>query len=138
MFSMGAAQASDLDQCEYYAYKARSLGCSKDNYLLKFGYRYCRAFEKRQAKFSVAARPVLDKIRSCLILEMEQRQPACLTAEAHGFNSHVPCYLLSGFCGLSGSDKLHIFWIIRDQVANANFRKVASVITRACATGKYP
>lgn len=138
LFVSSTAFASEIEQCEYYPQKARQLGCSKDNYLMKFGYRYCRAFEKRHTKFSDAAQPVLDKIRGCLILQMEKRQPVCLTAEAHGFNSHVPCYLLNGYCGLSGSDKLHILWIVRDQVANGNFRKVSSVINKACATGKYP
>ncbi|MES2962895.1 MAG: hypothetical protein V4760_03325 [Bdellovibrionota bacterium] len=133
-----SAQASEIAQCEYYPQKARALGCGKDNYLMKFGYRYCRSFETRHTKFSADAQPVLDKIRTCLILEMEKRQPVCLTAEAHGFNSHVPCYLLNGYCGLSGSDKLHILWIVRDQVANKNFRKVSSVINRACNTGRYP
>lgn len=127
-----AISASAQSPCDYYAQKAQALGCAKDNYLLKFGHRYCRVFEKREHSFSAAARPVLDHIRGCLILAMEERHPTCQTAQKIGYETHYGCYVQNGFCELPEADKIHIYWLIRAEILNPNFRIVASDILRAC------
>lgn len=126
------AAQTQASPCDFYALKARELGCSSDNYLVKFGYRYCRVFEKRQATFSLDAQPVLERIRSCLMLAMDEANPTCESTEEIGFGSHLGCYVENGFCEMSQSDKLHILWVVRSQILNPKFRRVARAIDRAC------
>lgn len=132
------ASAHAEGPCDYYSMKARALGCSKDNYLTKFGERYCRIFERRQPSFSDRAQAILTRIRGCLILAMEERHPTCETSEAIGLGTHYGCYIQSGYCNLSGSDRLHIFWVMRGQALNPRIRRVGAQLEETCrARGLY-
>lgn len=132
LLSLVSSTALAASPCDYYKQKANLLGCDSRNYLVRFGDRYCRAFEKREVEFSSAARPVLSRIRGCLILEMDAKRPTCSTSETIGYESHVGCYVEQGFCGLSREDKLRILWVVRAEITKSKFRSVANRILRAC------
>lgn len=119
-------------ECDYYVDKARALGCEDSNYLVRFGYRYCRKFEKRHEKFSITAKLVLARLRTCLIDRMEAAQPVCETAARIGYGSHADCYVESGFCGLKRSDKIDILWRVRGEFFNPSFRRAANEVLSRC------
>lgn len=118
--------------CSYYTEKANDLGCNGKNYLVAFGYRYCTKFEKRHQEFSATARPVLERLRLCLIEEMEAAHPTCETSRDIGYANHVDCYVAAGFCSLKKSDMIQILWHVRSEFLNPRFRRAANQILASC------
>jgi hypothetical protein len=129
------ALASDLKICEAYQSKASSLHCSKDNYLIEFGYRYCRAYILREKDFRAETQNILSKIRNCLIKDVQSdRSLNCENAEKQAMQSHYDCYLQSGFCDIDAVDKFLIFRVARREFDRPSFRQTMLDIGKACNT----
>ena len=121
-------------ECDFYCDSALRLDCPKDNYLVHFGFRYCRSFLKTEHKYSEHGQEVLKNIRACLITSLAQKNVGCDNAEDVGFASHVGCYIENGFCSLGFSDRSRILWTVRQQIANPKFQRVSAKILNACAS----
>jgi hypothetical protein len=132
MVALLASASQARTECDYYLEKADALGCDASNYLVRYGYRYCRKFESRHEKFSSRARPVLASLRTCLIEVMESSRPTCATSAKIGYGSHADCYVASGFCELKRSDKIDILWRIRGEFFNPRFRRAANEVLARC------
>ena len=92
---------SEIGTCAYYQTLSASLGCSPSGYLLSFGYPYCQKFVDQEPFYPASGRAVLDRIRTCLETTLENT-PAlnCQNVETIAPQSHVSCYVQSGFCQL--------------------------------------
>jgi hypothetical protein len=134
VFVVSSANAASI--CEDYLIKSNELGCDSTNYLTAYGYRYCAAFEKRQPSFTPSGQTVLSHLRFCLLDALSKAQVTCDSVEAFAFESHVSCYVESGFCEMNSLDKMHILWMIRDQVATPNFAEVGAAVAAECVRGQ--
>jgi len=96
--------------CEYYTCVAAARHCQGRTYPLQFGRRYCLRFEARKDRFSPLGQSWINDVRSCLIREMDTYPPdlTCADLKTRAFRDHVPCYLESGYCNLSGRDKRQV------------------------------
>lgn len=128
-----AVAPPDLSECDAYERLSSDLGCPADGYLMKFGYKYCREFIQQDASFSEPGRATLAKIRSCLISSLQAKtELTCENVKARAEQDHVDCYLSSGFCELSSSDKMKLAEIVWDEFEDPAFAKVAETINERC------
>ncbi len=120
-------------ECDFYCAKAESLNCSKTNYLLSFGQKYCRIYLYNYSFFSTEARPILARIRSCLIAAVESSDNlTCSNVRAQALNSHVSCYLENGFCQLSNADKLLVYWLGRGLIFETDMFEAMQAVWAEC------
>ncbi len=95
--------------CDYYRCREQEDACGPDGYHLGFGYHYCNAFRliaERHA--SPEAQGWLSRVRRCLIetLDRDETEGDCNQLKERAFDSHVECYVKTGFCDLPLSDWL--------------------------------
>lgn len=109
IFQCCLSNATQLN-CDYYKKKQTALGCSKTNYLVSYGYRYCQIFEKKinrwknQNKINWAkktAQCLQDKIKTNTTL-------TCSNIESYAFKTHAQCYVNAGFCDLERLERVSI------------------------------
>jgi|SRR6185312_611208 len=98
--------------CDYYACKAQELHCLPSDYPVKFGYRLCQRYLADQNQASEALRAWLPSVRECLQEKFETLKIiSCQKIEHAAFATHVECYVQTGFCQLSASDKA---WLVNE------------------------
>lgn len=104
------------DSCEMYKCEEGLRGCGDKGYLLSFGHKYCQLFlDSDTSKYGPLGQLWLVNVRYCLQEELEEmpRDLSCRELQQNGFESHVPCYVQTGFCSLPLQDKVNIFIDIR-------------------------
>lgn len=122
-----------LSECDGYAEKSRELGCSNRGYLLKFGYRYCREFVRRNDDFTEFGQDVLAKIRRCLLDKIETEPGlTCRNVKSKAQDHHVECYVKSGYCELNLGDKWTIADIVWDELNDPGFEDTTNRILDEC------
>lgn len=127
------AFATDNSVCTYYFIKSSELNCSSENYLLRFGYRYCQLFLRNEKLFTARGQIVLNSIRNCLIDQLQHNKDlTCSNIKAASQTMHFQCYMESDFCNLSFWDKNVILWFIRNEIADPTFFKTLLQISRQC------
>ncbi len=105
-----------LGTCDYYEARSDELNCDANGYLKSFGEYYCRRFEAAHPHFTSQGQVVLDKIKICLQKSLEgDNQLSCNNVLSRAAESHVPCYVGSGFCQMGFWDK----WVLGTIVAPA-------------------
>jgi hypothetical protein len=125
--------ADQLATCEFYKNKARELQCSEDNYLMRFGYRYCRAFARSEKDFSSEGRKALRFIRACLIQTLkDNNKVSCASAENIALRSHYDCYIAGGYCDFSFGDKFTLFDIVGEELLDEAYGDVALELEDYC------
>jgi hypothetical protein len=133
IFAPMAARADSIEVCGFYKTKAAELGCEKENYLIRFGYHYCRKYLLANEHFSAEGQKILADIRACLIHSLEvQTDLTCGDVKKLAEESHVSCYAQNGFCQLSAGDKLLVAEIAWKEFFDPDFRKVAHEVRAAC------
>ena len=104
----------DFSECKYYCEVHERLGCSRSNYFLSFGHRYCLQFLQRAREFSPQGRKILGQIRSCLIQNIQNDSAlTCSNSWQRAKASHFECYTKMGFCNLHWKDRIKLFWLLR-------------------------
>ena len=94
--------------CDYYACAENQNPCGSSGYILNFGARNCPKYLTAERELSKALRKMMPKVRLCLQEELEaivsdtpHDKNFCSAIEIAAFQSHVPCYLESGYCDLT-------------------------------------
>lgn len=125
--------------CEPYRQLARAWGCPSSNYLLRFGWHYCREFQTDRLNYTPVGRTVTDRIRSCLIRHVRETPDlTCRNVEESAIAGHTDCYLDSGFCTLAESDKWRIYATIWRELFDSRVVAVANAIQLGCDERRWP
>lgn len=120
--------------CEFYSCKETNRPCGPKGYWEKFAVPYCNVFLKKQDSFNRPTRVFLQKVRLCLQASIEHytHSASCTDIKKLAFNSHVNCYVDSGFCHLSKVDQLSIAKEVRASFLEADTWREAAAVNRAC------
>lgn len=92
------------NQCDFYRQcPEAAFDCGDTGYPLKFGEPMCKVYLDNESSFSPTLRVWAQKVRQCLqnalVPVLENREcNDCDVLETFAFNSHVPCYIDSGYC----------------------------------------
>lgn len=113
-------QASSTS-CEAYSCLEEKVSCGEKGYFLKFGLKNCENFLEKEEEMSPSAQAWMPRVRLCLQAELFQitdqvqadapiwsSAKTCKKIKKEAFKSHVDCYVETGFCELSWSDRLKI------------------------------
>lgn len=133
-----AAAPTELELCETYQTVAHSLQCSDNNYLLQFGYRYCRAYVQTAYRYLPETQITLSKIRKCLIADItSDTSLTCDNSETRAMESHLRCYVQSGFCEIDAFDQILIYQVAARETHRTSFQKTMSTVGFACLQRKF-
>lgn len=80
-----------------------------------WGHRYCQKFLETESSFSLEAQQWLRENRQCLQARAEEitEGTQCSGIRKAAMESHVGCYVDTGFCALEFKDKTAILWGLR-------------------------
>ena len=136
-FSTVADANSDLRQCDTYLDVAKNIECGQENYLVKFGYHYCRKFIEKEHKFTDRGQMILSRIRKCLLDRLvEEPQLSCSNAQDMSENHHLQCYIESGYCEIGAWDQLKLGWMIKKELLSPRFHAVSESIHQYCVLNR--
>ncbi len=125
--------AQGINDCEFYREQSLAMGCSKGDYLIKFGYKYCKKFQAIQNQFTPAGLKTLDAIRNCLINELDQTPGLlCSNMKSVALQSHVKCYVKVGYCSMEKRDRNLIARTVWRELIDPEFASVSFQIESAC------
>lgn len=110
----GLSFKEDPNECSFYIKESKDRGCSDQDYLIAFGFKYCEKFTRHEAWFSEIGQRWLQEARTCLINDIKAMPSnwSCSEVEKAAFNSHQHCYLDAGFCNISLGDRKRAMAII--------------------------
>jgi hypothetical protein len=122
------------NDCEYYSCISQEKSCSSDSYPLAFGRRFCLRYGANISKFSENGKSWIENVRQCLIREMEtfESDLSCSELQNKAFKSHIPCYVKSGFCELSLSDKRKIMQTLWPSLGNPQVISDGMAVLKSC------
>ena len=134
-FSVLAGDCSHLsNDCEYYLCIAREKSCNNSSYPIKFGHRFCMRYEERMNTFGPEGWMWVEQVRRCLIRELDQYGDnlSCSELKKRAVQSHVPCYVESGFCSLSLKDKKAVIQTIWPAIRNIEIFSAGTQVLKEC------
>jgi len=116
------------DDCNYYLCREEIQTCGKLGYIVGYGYKYCLKFNNKLEHFSQQGQEWLIRTRICLQEELEaiSYETSCSELKKMSMNTHVTCYINSGFCNLPSKDIIKILKIINFKLFN--FKNIAEGI----------
>lgn len=127
------AKPSDIRLCEAYTGVNAALGCADDNYLIRFGYKYCVKYVELKETFAPQTQVVLAKIRSCLVTQLiNDSELTCENSEERAMDQHLKCYVKAGFCALPNWEKLKIGWAAKSELKQESFRQTMLAVKEQC------
>lgn len=118
--------------CSYYSCLSKSLRCRDEGYLKSFGQHYCAYFEKNEARYSREGKVFLSRVRLCLQKALSRESLSCDNVRAKAIDSHIPCYVESGFCELSLKDRQRIYDAVWRELRRPDFFAAAFKIQGHC------
>ncbi|MFS4460862.1 hypothetical protein [Bdellovibrio sp. HCB2-146] len=106
---------SSYSSCDYYICAEEHNPCGKQGYWIGWGHRYCQKYLDSEKSFSLEAQQWLRENRQCLQSRAEEisQGTQCSGIRKAAMESHVGCYVETGFCELSFKDKAAILWGLR-------------------------
>lgn len=123
-------------QCDFYQDISNKLQCSQDDYFLRFGEKYCRVFIAKAPRFSSEGQNFLRQVRQCLIQKIangvKHGALSCSNMDELAMDHHINCYVKSGFCTLSGSDRRELFLLTWRAMLESNILEMSWKINSAC------
>jgi hypothetical protein len=127
------AAAGPFAECSFYSEKSEELGCDENNYLTRFGAKYCNLFLEKEAIFSELGKIFLPQIRDCLIQQLKIRDDlTCENVQRRGISSHVQCFVEHGYCRMPFSDRFKIYMLARKDFAKYRLFSTAFRIDFLC------
>lgn len=105
----------DANSCDFYLCKEMNDPCETRGYWLAYGYKYCRIFMTQIQNLPDTSKEWILKTRYCLQQSIvnDTREVSCAEDRDAAMDSHVHCYVDSGFCDLSLKERASIIWLLR-------------------------
>ena len=131
-------QAPKESSCEFYLSLEKTVPCGHAGYAKDFGYPYCEKFLKtKYYRFSKHGKDFLTKNALCLQEALykgySDHDPfTCKDIKSMAFGGHADCYINSGFCELSLSDKIILTNVIKDQLPSKIVRDQMKEVLKRC------
>lgn len=114
-----------IGTCDFYLCQEQKNPCGLDGYNLSFGYKYCSGSKFKlldKMTTSLGRRWVTD-VFQCLQRHSLQDsfflangENTCSQIKKISYDAHPDCYVQAGFCHLKGSEKRHIFSLIKKEI----------------------
>lgn len=109
-FADSCPRMSKANSCSFYdkCLEAKNQ-CGSEGYPLNYGLKFCNIFNSM--KLSSKGEKWITATMACLqeeLVDFAEAKTACSTIQKKAFESHVQCYVNSGFCELPTDDKLKI------------------------------
>ncbi|MDG0816638.1 hypothetical protein [Bdellovibrio svalbardensis] len=108
--------------------------CGSKGYWKEFGYPYCTKFLINQNKFSPRLQRWLTDVRECLQVRVSEstQQASCSQTYRAAMDSHVSCYVDTGFCELNMAERFKIYWSLKGALRHQITWKEARLLRHAC------
>ena len=135
LISLNVWAGPNSRDCEYYKDVEARFLCGRNGYPLNYGYRMCKMYLRQQHSVSPGLRKWFPKVRFCLQNYLHKNQTkfrGCNDLQARALKSHVGCYVKTGFCELSWSDRLAIVRSLQWGVFSPDVLAQAYEVGRAC------
>ncbi len=131
-------QAPKENSCEFYLSLEETIPCGASGYAEDFGYLYCEKFLKTKFhRFSKRGQSFLNKNAQCLQESLYRDYSSndsltCKQIQSMAFEGHADCYINSGFCELSISDKIILTNVIKNQLPSKIVRNQIREVWKKC------
>jgi len=122
--------------CEFYKTVEANYHCGSSGYPLQFGYRLCEKYRKAEPSMSKAVKRWFPKIRLCLqeyIARNHGSFRSCSDLHQRAIDSHIGCYIKTGFCELSWADSVQILKVTSTDILNSDIIALSAKVNFACA-----
>ena len=128
------ACVADVNSCEAYLCRDQKQRCGEDGYWQGYGHHFCKKFLDDHEKFSAPLQSWLSDVRYCLQVEALNLNPQLSCDETHkaAIDSHVACYVETGFCNLNYSDQATVYWYLRSAAKDILTWIEAARLVKAC------
>lgn len=118
----------DPDRCSFYLEAENKLQCGQRgvDYLVNFGYKYCRRFLSERESWNDYLYGWAYYTSLCLqktIQNEVEHFTSCESLEDHAFASHADCYEMNGFCELSLFERQRVYHTIDALDVARHFRE---------------
>ncbi|MEZ0391833.1 MAG: hypothetical protein ACAH59_06440 [Pseudobdellovibrionaceae bacterium] len=136
--SVQAAEPSSVT-CEYYESLEQEMTCGPEGYLQKWAYPMCQMYIKKAPKLSGSLQAWFPEIRFCLQAKLHEikTELTCPNLEDLAIESHVSCYVETGFCNLSQSDQWKLMELINVNLFEPLWLETSARIVWACSATKH-
>ncbi len=134
-FTLSAIAVPSRNDCNYYLDVERDFKCGFKGYPLKFGYRLCEKYLEAQPGMTRAVQRWFPKIRYCLQNYLETERASirdCKDLHRKAINSHINCYVQTGFCDLSVLDQAQIVQVTAFDILNPDVMGLSLRVKAAC------
>lgn len=121
--------------CDYYHEVEKTYLCGSEGYPLKFGNRLCRKYLAAEEDMPRRVKVWFPKIRFCLQDYIEKQYGSirsCSDLYRKAIDSHVGCYLATGFCKLSITDQAAILKVTSTDLLNPDIVGLSIRVKAAC------
>ncbi|KAK6523599.1 hypothetical protein TWF281_001580 [Arthrobotrys megalospora] len=101
--------------CDFYTCLAGKSGCGSAGYELGYALPFCNAITAISSTLSPNGQTWYSDTKLCLqnaLVTEASCETSCTDIYLNAFASHVPCYIDSGFCELSGADLKKFFGLV--------------------------
>lgn len=121
--------------CEFYSCMEQRTPCGPRGYWKQLGLHYCQKFLFREDRFSEQAQAWLHESRLCLQerTKLVSKGLACSQVQSAAMDTHVSCYVDTGFCELSLADKNKIIWYLLSALRFPSVWHEFWQVSRLCA-----
>lgn len=99
--------------CEFYKEFSDAKGCEETDYLMGYGYKYCRRFAETEKEFTAEGKKWINCVRRKLTNFLvpfykqiyEEESDTCAEIKDKAFGSHSDIYIECGFCNICIDNK---------------------------------
>lgn len=136
LFALTIHAAPSKKSCSYYGEVEREYRCGSEGYPVKFGYRLCEKYRVAEPTMPAAVKTWFPKIRYCLQRYLENQRGSirdCEDLHRKAINSHIGCYVATGFCDLGFMDQAAILQVTSTDIFNADILALSFRVQAACA-----
>lgn len=125
----------EYGNCNYYFCQEEIHHCGPEGYYIDFGLKYCYKYQEAEKNFSEQGKKFLQDVRLCLQKAAERNaHEGLLCVEVKPINiwSHPDCYIESGYCNLSLSEKMMVVDVALAEVFNTDVVSAFTTVEARC------